>query len=96
MAKFSVGDRVRITRRLRGMHRSLRWHMELGHEARVLRVRWGLPTRLLVRFDETDAMYGMHWVSVDVVCQVSDDDRTPPAGEGRSPLSPRRTPASGS
>lgn len=80
MEQLAVGDRVRLVVPFPGMHPSLKHHMESGHVASVLRmsVTEG-PVRYLVKFDETDAMYGLHWLAPGVLEAVNGS-----RGQGRS------------
>ena len=68
MECLSVGDRVRLISSFPGMHPTLKEHMDGGHIARILRtsVSQG-PVRFLVKFEHTDAMYGLHWLSPRVL-----------------------------
>jgi|GEM_PF-2909571 len=64
MERLMVGDRVRLVSSFPGMHASLLQHMQEGHVAKILRESVsGGPVRFLVKFDISDAMYGLHWLS---------------------------------
>ncbi|MDF1781272.1 MAG: hypothetical protein P1U67_08260 [Alcanivoracaceae bacterium] len=68
MDSLSIGDKVKLVTAFPGMHPTLKQHMQDGHIARILRtsVTDG-PTRYLVKFDQTDAMYGLHWLAPAVL-----------------------------
>ncbi len=72
MERLTVGDRVKLVSAFPGMHPSLLQHMQEGHIARILResVSSG-PVRFLVKFEHSDAMYGLHWLSPMVLEQVA-------------------------
>ena len=71
MERLSVGDRVKLVLTFPGMHPSLHQHLEAGHIASILRESVsGGPPRFLVKFDDTDAMYGLHWLSPSVLAPV--------------------------
>lgn len=68
MERLSVGDRVKLVSAFPGMHPTLLQHMQQGNIAKILResVSSG-PMRFLVKFDASDAMYGLHWLSPKVL-----------------------------
>jgi len=72
MECLSVGDIVRLVSPFPGMHPTLREHLEGAHTGRILRMSVSAgPVRFLVKFEKTDAMYGLHWLSPAVLQAVS-------------------------
>lgn len=72
MECLSVGDLVRLVSPFPGMHPTLREHLEGAHVGRILRMSVSAgPVRFLVKFEKTDAMYGLHWLSPAVLQAVS-------------------------
>lgn len=68
METLSIGDLVRLVSSFPGMHPSLHEHIEGKHTARILRMSVSSgPVRFLVKFEKTDAMYGLHWLSPAVL-----------------------------
>src|SRR5690606_28914353 len=62
MECLSVGDLVRLVSPFPGMHPTLRAHLEGAHTGRILRMSVSAgPVRFLVKFEKTDAKYGLHW-----------------------------------
>jgi len=72
MECLSVGDLVRLVSPFPGMHPTLREHLEGAHVGRILRMSVSKgPVRFLVKFEKTDAMYGLHWLSPAVLQAVT-------------------------
>ncbi|MBQ0755020.1 MAG: hypothetical protein KBT87_03895 [Gammaproteobacteria bacterium] len=72
MNDFMVGERVRITAEFPNMPEFLREHMSLGHIAEVIRYsNPGKTNRVLVRFEQTDPLFGIYWLRPTVLATVN-------------------------
>jgi hypothetical protein len=72
MNDFMVGERVRIASEFPNMPEFLRQHMSQGHTAEVIRhSNPGKTNRVLVRFEQTDPLFGIYWLRPTVLSAVS-------------------------
>lgn len=72
MNNFMVGERVKIASEFPNMPDFLREHMSLGHIAEVVRCsNPGKASRVLVRFDQSDPLFGIYWLRPAVLSAAS-------------------------
>lgn len=72
MNAFMVGERVRIASEFPDMPNFLREHMSLGHVAEVIRYgSRGTTNRVLVRFEQTDPLFGIYWLQPSVLATAN-------------------------
>lgn len=69
---FTVGERVKIAREFPDMHQFLREHMCRGDVAEVIRYSSpGKAERVLVKFEQTDPMFGIYWLKPTFLAAVA-------------------------